>query len=74
MTFSPSLPAGGTAKIKLSKDGTELVDLIDTYTAEESTSCIYVTLPPLEVGHYRVEVTVNPSMMPPMGAEFDVTP
>jgi len=74
MTFSPSLPAGGTAIVKLSKDGTELVDLRDTYTAQESTSCIHATLPPLDVGHYRLEILVSPSKMPPMGAEFDVTP
>jgi hypothetical protein len=74
MTFSPSLPAGGTATMKLSKDGTELVDFRETYTAAGSTSCIHATYPSLEVGHYRLEIAISPSMMPPMGAEFDVTP
>jgi hypothetical protein len=74
MTFSPSLPAGGTATMKLSKDGTELVDFRETYTAAGSTSCIHATYPSLEVGHYRLEVTVSPSMMPPSSGQFDVTP
>jgi len=74
MTFSPSLPAGGSAKSKLSKDGTELVDFRSTYTAAGSTSCIHATYPPLDVGHYRLEVTISPSMMPPSSGEFDVTP
>jgi hypothetical protein len=74
MTFSPSLPAGGTALIKMYKDGTELAYPSETYTAERSTSCIHATYPSLDVGHYRLEVTVNPSMMPPASGEFDVTP
>jgi hypothetical protein len=32
------------------------------------------TLSSLEVGHYRVEFSVNPAAMPPASGEFDVTP
>ena len=74
VTFSPALPAGGTVTIKIAKNGTELVDRRETINVTEAAACLQGTLSPLEVGHYRVDVEVSASTMPPISGEFDVTP
>jgi hypothetical protein len=74
LTFSPALPAGGTVTISVEHDGTELVDRRQTLTLDEPAPCVYGTMTPDEVGHYRVRYTIEPSTMAPMVGEFDVTP
>jgi hypothetical protein len=74
LTMSPALAAGGTVEIKVEKDGTELVDHHETFTAEEPTDCIQGSLSGLEVGHYRIEYSIDPSDVPPIVGEFEVTP
>ena len=74
LTISPALPAGGTVEITIQKDGTELVERRETFTAEEPTECIYGSLAGLEVGHYRVTYSIDPSSVPPIVGEFEVTP
>ena len=74
VTFSPALPTGGTSTIKIAKNGTELVDRRETIKATEPAACLQEPLSPLEVGHYRVDVEVSPSTMPPISGEFEVTP
>jgi hypothetical protein len=74
LTLSPALPTGGTVRFKIDRNGAELVDLRETITVEELAPCIHGTLPPLEVGHYRVEYAISPSMTAPISSEFDVIP
>jgi hypothetical protein len=74
LELSPALPTGGTVKITVEKDGVELVEGRQTFTAAEPTACIWRTLPDVEVGHYRMTYTISPSSMPPVSGEFDVTP
>jgi hypothetical protein len=72
-TFSPDV-SSGTITVRMYRDGAELVGMRETVRIEEPTSCIHATLAPLDVGHYRVEYEVDPSPMPPLSGEFDITP
>ena len=74
LTISPALKVGGTVTVTFAKDGEELADLGETYVAHEPTDCLYAILTDLEVGHYRVEYLFDPSTVPPIVGEFDVTP
>jgi hypothetical protein len=74
LTMEPALPTGGTVKVTLEKDGTELVEAGKTITMTEPAPCVWGTLPDLEPGHYRMSYTISPSLMPPATGEFDVTP
>ena len=73
LTISPALPAGGSVEIRVEKDGTELVELRDTVTVTEPAPCIYSTLAEWEVGLYRLEYSIEPSGLPPIVGEFEVT-
>ena len=73
VTFSPALPTGSTVTITMAKDGSELADARETLTSVEPTPCIHATLADLEVGHYRVQYSIDPSSMPPASGEFEVT-
>jgi hypothetical protein len=72
-TFEPALAPGTTVTVTVLKDEVELVDQRQTTTITEPAPCFHGTLPSLEPGHYRVEYTIDPSMMPPLSGEFDVT-
>jgi hypothetical protein len=74
LTMTPALPTGGTVKIAVEKDGTEIVEARQTITMTEPAPCIWGTLPELEVGHYRMTYEIRPSSLPPVTGEFDVTP
>ncbi len=74
LTLPPDLPAGETVGTRMLKDGAEIAGAHQTITPREGDTCIYVTLPELEVGHYRMEFDVHSDQMPPTGGEFDVTP
>jgi hypothetical protein len=74
LTISPALPAGGSVEIRVEKDGIELVELHDTVTVEEPAPCIYSTLADWEIGEYRFEYSIEPSALPPIVGEFEVTP
>jgi hypothetical protein len=54
LTMSPALPTGGTVKVTMEKDGTELVQDRQTVTVTEPAPCIYSWLIGLEAVHYRV--------------------
>lgn len=73
LTWSPTLPTGSTITVTVEKDGAEL-DAPQTITVKEPTSCLWGTLPELEVGHYRVTYAFSSSQMPPATGELDVTP
>ena len=74
LTFEPALPAGGTVTIKVDLRRRGGVDLRNSVTVEEPAPCLYGTMTPAEAGHYRVEYTITPSVMPPLVGEFDVNP
>jgi hypothetical protein len=73
LDWSPSVPTGSTITVVVEKDGVEFGDP-QTVTMNEPTSCLWGTLPELEVGRYRVTYTFSSDQMPPATAEFDVTP
>ncbi len=72
--FEPELPAGATVTVSIERDGVELTDLGDSITFDEAVPCIHGTVPVSEPGHHRVVLVVEPSSMPPLEGEFDVTP
>jgi hypothetical protein len=72
LTMSPHLPTGGKVTVTVEKDGVELDR--QTTTMTEPTSCMWGTLPELEIGHYRMTYYISPGEMPPVTGEFDVTP
>ena len=74
LTMTPALPAGGTVKVTVEKDGVEVVEARQTITVTEPAPCIWGTLPELEAGHYRMTFEINPSALPPATGEFDVRP
>jgi hypothetical protein len=74
LTMEPALSAGGTVRVTLEKDGTEIVDAGQTITLTEPAPCVWGTLPGLDPGHYRMTYTISPSPMGPSSGEFDVTP
>jgi len=74
LTMEPALPTGGTVKVTVEKDGTEVVEGRQTMTVSEPAPCIYGTMADLEAGHYKLTYTITPSQMPPATGEFDVTP
>jgi len=74
LTMEPALPTGGTVKVTVEKDGTEVVEGRQTITVSEPAPCIYGTMADLEAGHYKLTYTITPSQMPPATGEFDVTP
>ena len=74
LTLSASLPADGTVTVRLKRNGAELLDQRDTITFDEPASCVYTRSKQFDVGHYQMTFDVNPSAMPPISGEFDVTP
>jgi hypothetical protein len=72
--MEPALSTGGTVRVVLEKDGTEIVEAGRTITMTEPAPCVWGTLPGLEPGHYRMTYTISPSPMGPSSGEFDVTP
>jgi hypothetical protein len=74
LTMEPALSAGGTVRVALEKDGTEIVEAGQTITVTEPAPCVWGTLPGLDPGHYRMTYTISPSLMGPSSGEFDVTP
>jgi hypothetical protein len=73
VTFSPPLPAGATVSIRVERDGVELTDLRQTISFDEPAPCIHGAMTPPETGHYRLVYEINPSSMPPLSGEFEVT-
>jgi hypothetical protein len=73
VTFSPALPTGVSVQIRVEHNGTELTEMRETLTIVEPAPCIHGAMTPPEVGHYRVVYEINPSSMPPISGEFDVT-
>ena len=69
-TISP-LPPNVT--IQASKDGEPLHDP-QVVELDGTVPCAYGELPDLEPGRYQVVVTIPGSPLPPLTAEFDVTP
>lgn len=69
-TFSP-LPDSVT--ITVSKDAGVIYGPT-TAKLDPSVGCETGRLPNLEVGNYKVVMTVPASEMPPLTGEFDVTP
>ena len=72
--FEPELPAGATVTVSIERDGTELTDLGDSVTFEDAVPCFSGTVPASEPGQYRVVFEIDPSTMPPLVGELDVTP
>ena len=70
---SPS-SADATVTVSIGRDGIELTDLGDSVTFEEAVPCFSGTVPASEPGHYRVVFEIDPSTMPPLVGELDVTP
>jgi hypothetical protein len=74
LTMEPALSTGGTVRVVLEKDGTEIVEAGQTITVTEPAPCVWGTLPRLDPGHYRMTYAISPSQMGPSSGEFDVTP
>ena len=72
-TFSPALETGSTVMITVELDGQELVDYRGTVKIKEPAPCIHGTFSQLDPGHYRFQYAIDPSMIPPISGEFDVT-
>jgi hypothetical protein len=68
--YTPSLPAGTTVTIHLTRDGIEAPGYPQTVTFEIATDCVYgdVWHGTLAPGRYRLEVV--PDSAPTIGAEF----
>ena len=69
--YKPSLPAGTTVTIHLTRDGIEVPGYPQTVTFKMATNCVYGNVSPgtLPPGHYRWEVV--PDSAPAISAEFD---
>ena len=68
--YTPSLPAGTTVTIHLTRDGVEVPGYPQTVTFATPTDCVYGDVSPgtLPPGRYRLEVV--PDSAPTIGAEF----
>jgi hypothetical protein len=73
--FQPTLPAGDTVKITISRDGSDLPDLSGSVKLDTAQDCIYGGWPRLTAGHYHVVVAPGTDAnMPPIDGDFAVTP
>jgi hypothetical protein len=66
-------PLPSTVTVTTTRDGEPLVEPT-TVEPDGSIPCVYGSLPGLEPGHYRIVVSIPGSQVPPLSAEFDVTP
>ena len=71
--FAPELQAGTRISVSTYLDGAELDDYHHVVPVEEPSDCVFVGLAPMEPGRYRVEFAVDPSSLPPVSGEFDIT-
>jgi hypothetical protein len=74
VTFSPGLPAGATVTITTMREGAERVSSRETVVVDATDTCVAGTLPELEVGRHVVRVDFDPSSMPPLEDEIEITP
>jgi hypothetical protein len=74
-TFSPALPVGDRATIRVFLNGTELDSLRGMFTPTVPTACISGSIgrTPLPAGHYRVEVDL-PVVRPAPDTEAQAAP
>jgi hypothetical protein len=71
--FSPELQTGSSVVVKTFRDGTEVVGLRQFVPVEEPSDCVFVGMMPPTPGRYRVEFALDPSPIPPLAGEFEVT-
>lgn len=74
VTLSPAPKAGATVTITTMREGAERVSSRETVEVDPTDTCVFGTLPELEVGHHVVRVAFDPSSTPPVEAEIDITP
>jgi hypothetical protein len=71
--FAPELQAGTRVAVSMYLDGAELDDYRQVVAVEEPSDCVFLGLAPMEPGRYRLEFAVDPSSLPPVSGEFDIT-
>lgn len=72
--FAPPIATGSTITIRLTRDGTMMVDYPVVQVADDPWPCVYgvVASPPIAPGRYRWEIEIAGSPMPPLAGEFTV--